>query len=103
MKAIGVGITVNLQDISFKIKSKNLYEDKIIDDTELYIKNEPIQWKFLEVLLDREHCVAVALNTHHNEKVPFKIVTFEELMQSCVPLIKEDESFVNDFFKKLDK
>lgn len=43
VKATGVGITINLQEISFKINTKQLNTDNIVDDTELYIKGEKIR------------------------------------------------------------
>lgn len=67
------------------------------------MKGDQIKWKFHEVLMESDHCVSVALDNQTAEKIPFRNITFEELMENCTPLLMEDESFVANFFKKLDK
>ncbi|KAJ8950688.1 hypothetical protein NQ318_012768 [Aromia moschata] len=57
VKAIGVGITIN---------TKRLSKDYIVKDTELYVRGEKLDWVFEEMLLDDDHCVAVALNRNRN-------------------------------------
>ncbi|XP_025829726.1 L-aminoadipate-semialdehyde dehydrogenase-phosphopantetheinyl transferase [Agrilus planipennis] len=64
VKAIGVGITISLQDLSFKIKTPCLSEKNVITDTELYVKNEKQNWIFEESLINNKHIVAVALNAN---------------------------------------
>lgn len=103
IKAIGVGINVNLQEISFKINTKSLHEDEIVDDTQLIIKDEKMKWVFHESLLDPNHCVSVALDNLSADKVNFKTLLFEELMEGHIPLLENDESFVTNYFAKLDK
>lgn len=103
VKAIGIGITINLQELNFKIKTKTLQEDQITDDTELFVKGEKLKWNFHEILLDSDHCVSVAIENQPADKMSFRSISFEELMQDCVPLITYDESFVNQYFSKLDK
>lgn len=103
VKAVGVGITVNLQEICFKINTKFLQEGHIVDDTELFVNGEKLNWKFHEVLLDPDHCVSVAFNNHSAPKIPFNLITFNELMQDCITLLGIDELFVTQYFAKLQK
>lgn len=103
VKAIGVGITINLQDISFKINTKELNVDNVVKDTELYIRNEKQDWFFDEFLLsDKNHCVAVATQARITSNCEFKMVSFQDLIQDVVPLLEEDGEYCRDFFKKLD-
>lgn len=53
--------------------------------------------------MNSDHCVSVALDNEYADKIPFSTITFEELMQGCVPLLTDDESFVKHYFAKLDK
>ena len=63
VKATGTGIVVDLQKISFKIKTSDLRIDAVVTDTELYINGTHLEdWNFEESLLDENHCVTVALN-----------------------------------------
>lgn len=101
VKAIGVGITVNLQDLSFKINTKELKRGKVVQDTELYIKNQKQNWFFDEVLMDDEkHCVAVATQEKIGEDCEFKLISFEDLVRNAVALLEEDGEYVRNFFKK---
>lgn len=59
--------------------------------------------QFHELLLDQEHYVSVALDDLYADKIPFTFISFEELMQGCIPLLEEDKSFVKEYFSKLDK
>ncbi|XP_071055572.1 L-aminoadipate-semialdehyde dehydrogenase-phosphopantetheinyl transferase [Onthophagus taurus] len=108
VKAIGVGITINLQDISFKINTKRLRKDVLVSDTELFIKNQKVNWEFQEMLLNDDHCVSVALNkTCLNEnfqpKSLFREISFEELTKNSIPLLESDEEYVKLFFNKIYK
>lgn len=103
VKAIGVGITINLQTIRFKINTKSLKEDEVVDNTELFVNGEKVNWKFHEVLVDPEHCVSVALDKQSAPKICFKMMNFIELMQDCVPVSEIDESFVKQYFTKPHK
>ncbi|XP_019869991.1 L-aminoadipate-semialdehyde dehydrogenase-phosphopantetheinyl transferase [Aethina tumida] len=104
VKAIGVGITVNLQDISFKINTKLLSKCHVVKDTELFIKGDKLSnWTFQEMLLDDEHCTAVAINSGDVEDCVFRELTFTELVADAIPLLEKDDVYCNNFFKKLDK
>lgn len=103
VKALGVGITVDLQDISFKINTEVLKKDLLVRDTELYIKAEKQNWIFEEMLLDDDHCVAVALKGTPVDSVLFKQLQFDEIVENCESVIENDANYVDLFFKKLDK
>lgn len=105
VKALGVGITVSLRDISFKIKTKMLHVGEIVRDTELFVNGVKENWIFEEGLIDEEHCVAVAMPFDVRERVDviFKELNFEEIIKGCVPLSEIDEDYCNAYFEKLDK
>ncbi|XP_023311405.1 L-aminoadipate-semialdehyde dehydrogenase-phosphopantetheinyl transferase [Anoplophora glabripennis] len=103
VKAIGVGITINLQDIRFKVNTSVLDKNFIVDDTELYIKGMKVNWKFQEMLLDDQHCVAVALNDTSNMNLVFREIDFSELMEGCVPFLPRDEQYCLNYFRKCER
>lgn len=104
VKAIGVGITINLQDISFKINTNRLSVNNIITDTELFVRGKKEPWLFEETMLDDNHCVTTALynaNGYDDYKfTQFNYLSFDELMKDAKPLLKEDSQYCDDFFKK---
>lgn len=102
VKAVGVGITVNLQKITFKINTPVVYRGDVVTDTELYIDGKKMPWIFEESLLDEEHCVATALNTDDYEPKEFTIIDFEELMENSIPLLDNDLEYCRNFFSKND-
>lgn len=107
VKALGVGITISLQDISFKIHTKSLIKNKVVKDTELFIKGEKQNWLFEECLIDEEHCAAVALpneeSIRNRNPILFEEINFDELIRNYVPILEKDEEYCNAYFKKLDK
>ncbi|KAJ8909696.1 hypothetical protein NQ315_002736 [Exocentrus adspersus] len=104
VKATGVGITVNLQDISFKINTNILSKEFIVNDTQLYVKGLKLEeWEFQEMLIDDFHCVSVALHKSNNETVIFREIAFHELMEGSFPLMIGDEQYCTDYFKKAEK
>lgn len=103
VKAIGVGITINLQDIVFKINTDHLSVGNIVNDTEIYVNDNKLNWNFQEALLDDEHCVSVALNKNVCREVKFEEISFDELMKNAVPFVQRDETFVNDYFGKPER
>lgn len=102
VKAVGVGITINLQNISFKINTKFLDKNFIVNDTELYIKGIKLDWEFQEMLLDDQHCVAVALS-NSSTSIFFREIDFNELIEGCVPLLPADEQYCLNYFKKPER
>jgi len=103
VKATGTGIAVDLQKISFKIKTSDLRIDEVVTDTELYVNGTRLEdWNFEESLLDENHCVAVALNGKGRDSDPltFKCLDFSELMSGSKPLLSVDPVYSENFFKK---
>lgn len=95
VKAVGVGITERLQNLSFKINTDKLNKVQITADTELHIYGEKANWFFEEMLLDDDHCVAVALDNKEflsNTNI-FKFITFNELTKNCISLLDQDEVY----------
>ncbi|XP_058456165.1 L-aminoadipate-semialdehyde dehydrogenase-phosphopantetheinyl transferase [Malaya genurostris] len=98
VKNVGVGITVDLRNISFTIKSNILSRNNVICDSTLKVNDEFMRnWRFEESLIDENHCVAVAL-----ENVPphvdlsqncFEILDYSELMEGNIPLLANDVSY----------
>ncbi|XP_074033695.1 L-aminoadipate-semialdehyde dehydrogenase-phosphopantetheinyl transferase [Leptinotarsa decemlineata] len=109
VKAKGVGITFNLKDTQFRVKTKKLSSVNLVTDTELYLNGIKLNWRFEEMLLDAEHCVSVAIGSDKDETIDcdgeslFKEISFEQLMENCVPLTEADETFCENYFKKLEK
>lgn len=104
VKALGIGITLDLQKISFQINS-DLIENKVSLDTDLYINDEKQPWIFEESLLDSLHAVAVALEKDKNSEDSlknntFKIMDLDELLKNAVALISQDLEYCKKFFLK---
>lgn len=102
VKAIGVGITVNLQDIRFKIHSKHIKQHCFTFDTELFVGNEKKNWIFEETLIDEDHCVAVALCCEKREGIEYEELNFTNLMSNAIPLLDFDQDYCKKYFTKLD-
>lgn len=113
VKNIGVGITIDLQKISFTIKTKQLSCNTVVNDTTLMVDgDEMTNWIFEESLLnDGTHCVAVSLNCNDNNNgqrieatTTFELLDFNKLMENSVPLLDEDLDYctaiLNKSFKK---
>ena len=61
VKAVGVGIGMDLKRIEFHVYSQ-LAQSSYVADTRVYIDGEVQEnWRFEETLLDDKHCVATAL------------------------------------------
>ena len=102
VKAIGTGITVDLQRISFRVNTLHLEIGQVVTDTELYVNGVHMKdWNFEESLIDKEHCVAVALaEKNMAESSPFHCLDFNELMKNCKPILLPDPVYSQNFFKK---
>lgn len=103
VKALGVGITINLRSTDFRTNSK-LAENSVTTDTVLYINGVKQDWLFEETLLNSQHCVAVALQ--ENEKAPnsqcntFEIIDSNKLFAGSVPLHPLDSHYTEKYFEK---
>ncbi|XP_070152982.1 L-aminoadipate-semialdehyde dehydrogenase-phosphopantetheinyl transferase [Polyergus mexicanus] len=106
VKALGVGIVVDLRSIDFRTNSE-LSQDSITTDTVLYIDGIKQNWLFEETLLDSQHCVAVALQENDNSlrlhNTVFKIINFDELISHAVPLFPLDPQYATQYFAKSEK
>lgn len=103
VKALGVGITVDLGAIDFKTNTK-LSEDSVATDTVLYLNGVKQNWLFEETLLNSEHCVAVALEgsneAQNSRDNTFKMISSADLLANSVPLFPQDPEYVEQYFKK---
>lgn len=101
VKTLGVGITVDLRKINFKI-STSLVDtpNSLISSTKVALNGQSEveqHWRFEETLLDYEHCVAVAVNQERPEEEEevqgegFRFIDFEWLIENVDPLRDEAE------------
>lgn len=106
VKALGMGIVVDLRSIDFRTNS-DLSEDSITTDTVLYIDGIKQNWLFEETLLDSQHCVAVALQENDNSlqlhNTMFEIINFDKLIAHAVPLFPLDPQYTTQYFAKSEK
>lgn len=102
VKAIGVGITINLRRIDFKINSDKLSKIKLVNDSELYVDGVKVNWSFEEMLLDDHHCVSVALDKGRMSNLLFSELSFSDIVEKAVPLSEFDEDYCENYYKKLD-
>lgn len=104
VKAIGVGICMDLQNISFQLNSDTLSYENPVTDTIVRINKEiRTAWKFHEWLLDPEHCVAVALSSSDSLKttpVPFTVLSWTDLVREAKPLLPPDMINCELFMRK---
>lgn len=103
VKNIGVGITINLQRISFNIKTEELTLNSIVNDTILKIDDTILNnWKFEEHLLDENHCAAISIKNPPSDYIPnnFEFLTFNDLLKNAIPLQELDESYARKVFCK---
>lgn len=114
VKALGIGISCDLQTISFSCPTPMLSQNIITTDTKLYLKgNLLLHWKFEETLLDPNHCVAIAFENkelsdmkHEETNVEvnkFTFLSFEDLTKSCIPFEEYEEHFWKSFQSKSEK
>ncbi|XP_014221736.1 L-aminoadipate-semialdehyde dehydrogenase-phosphopantetheinyl transferase [Trichogramma pretiosum] len=104
-KALGMGLTIDLRKIDFKIKS-SLEKNKIIQDTVVYVNDERQNFLFEESLVDNEHVVTVALENQspysesNLDLMKFKILTPADLLRDVSPLLPEDINYCKNYFSK---
>ena len=103
VKNIGVGITVDLRNISFKINSSVLEVKQPVTDTTLTVDGNLVtNWTFHESLIDYDHCVAVAIdNPEENSPIiPFEIIDFPFLVENYKELLPKDEIYCKKVLEK---
>ncbi|ODN00464.1 L-aminoadipate-semialdehyde dehydrogenase-phosphopantetheinyl transferase [Orchesella cincta] len=108
VKAVGVGIVIDLRSIDFTTKSE-LGSD-LVTDTTIKVNGVPSpEWKFEERFLDDLHIVTVAkcyaLPDNENNGDPscvpdFENVTLDFLTEGMTTLGDEDQDWVDEFLKK---
>lgn len=107
VKNIGVGITVDLQKISFAIKTPRVDVGHFVTDTNLTVNGELIHdWVFEEAMLDSTHSVAVAIDLRgesYKEPRVYEFLNFENLMTGSIPFLEKDQTFYENFLKKEEK
>uniref|UniRef100_H2ZG08 L-aminoadipate-semialdehyde dehydrogenase-phosphopantetheinyl transferase n=1 Tax=Ciona savignyi TaxID=51511 RepID=H2ZG08_CIOSA len=101
VKALGDGITYDLQSLNFKVLSPLTNVET--NDTQLAVSGSTeTDWRFIETMLDENHCVCVAINkqTVEGSTSSFKLLTFEDIMALAKPLCKAsdiEEQFLSSF------
>lgn len=106
VKALGVGIVIDLSSIDFRTSTK-LSQSRIVTDTILRIDEAPQNWLFEETLLDSEHCIAVAL--HKNGEASessgkmFEVLDIDTILSNAVPLATEDAVYTKHYFEKQEQ
>ncbi|XP_028050848.1 L-aminoadipate-semialdehyde dehydrogenase-phosphopantetheinyl transferase [Monomorium pharaonis] len=106
VKALGVGVFVDLGSIDFRTNSE-LSEDLITTDTILCINGIKQNWLFEEILLDSRHCVAVALQENDNalglHSTTFEMLNYDKLMAHAVQLFPIDPQYTIQYFEKYEQ
>lgn len=105
VKNIGVGITVDLRSISFKV-AENLKKGEVIISTTLEVDGVlQSNWRFEETLLDDDHIVAVALEDPHDEPFQdsYEVLDFLDLMAGSEALFEPDHDYTEAVMKKIHK
>lgn len=84
VKNLGVGLTVELEKISFGIQMDDLDSSKIVTSTTLSLDDVPAKyWLFEEQMLGDEYCVAIAYrDCVPSDESNFRFLNFDELLVS---------------------
>lgn len=108
VKNIGVGITINLQSIDFRLHTQHLFMDHVIRDSQVCANGNLLpNWIFEESMLDGDHCVAVAITNPTAEYLNlcaedcrFEMIDFKTLMLDALPLNEIDAEYCRSVFQK---
>lgn len=103
VKALGIGIVIDLEQIDFRTNSK-LNDRLVTTDTDLYVNGVKQNWLFEENLLNN-HVVAVALQGGQEEvlnaeKNLFEIIDAGELLAQSVSQLAPDAKYTEKYFEK---
>lgn len=111
IKAIGSGLSFDLQRVEFHPLPYHMQEGSVYSQTTMHLdQEEESNWTFEECLLDEHHHIAVAVekaaensNASSFKKAvppPFTLLTFNELIAKATPLSDEDPLYWESFRKK---
>lgn len=111
VKNIGVGVTVNLRNIEFRMYNENVDKYDVLRNTVCYVDGQLLSdWLFEESLLDDEHCVAVAVKNPAPEYLQlttddllFERIDFQTLMQDAIkirPFLAIDDEYCQKILTK---
>ena len=111
VKALGVGITLDLRTISFQLNSSLENRLEIRNDTKLYLNGSVVRnWIFHEYLFeDGNHCATVAFETNTDngiepKKLSFDFLSVDDLLiQNCANCDDVRSRFCDLFFEKVTK
>lgn len=106
VKALGIGIVIDLQNLDFHTNSK-LCVDSVVNDTVLYYQGVKQNFTFQETMINSDHCVAVAIEnidtTDLSNNFQFEELNFHHLVENALPVSNEDQQFCDDYFRKIEK
>lgn len=107
VKAIGVGIVIDLKTIDFQTKTDSSGVGVVASDTTVRVDGVlETEWEFEERSLDETHLVAVAKKLEDKDKPSSEVIPdFEEvcldfLLENMTPLAEEDGGWVDKFLGK---
>lgn len=117
IKAIGTGLSFNLQRVEFHLSPQPITEGQVQRRTVLHLDGEEEDtWMFEESLLDADHHVAVALGLQTKPLVgqphspsfsalpptSFTHLVFDDLVALASPLTEEDTAYWDSFQSKAE-
>ncbi|XP_056297689.1 L-aminoadipate-semialdehyde dehydrogenase-phosphopantetheinyl transferase isoform X2 [Pseudoliparis swirei] len=115
IKALGTGLTFDLQRLEFHVSSEPLARERAQRRTMMHLDGEEdADWAFEESLLDPAHQVSVALGPASSSPPPlppplpppppacFTLLSFGDLIASASPLTEEDPACWDGFRGKAD-
>lgn len=92
VKAVGLGLGINLQTLEFDPKG-TLEERRVICDTTIKINGaRDERWKFEETLLDEDHVAGVAIQDGKSETEPFQKIKFLDILSNTHCQLRELDS-----------
>lgn len=105
VKNVGVGITVDLEKISFCINTPELSTECVSSDTTLQVDGKNMsRWTFEESLIDSDHGAAVAIENLPDDPgytpLPFETIDFHNLIKDWKPILAVDLTFCEQILNK---
>lgn len=105
VKALGVGITVDLQKIQFSVQDLQHSTEGTIECLSSTLSVDDVaqnQWCFEEQMIDDQHCVCVAIDgrIRPDRAVPFQFLAVDDLVNHDWVLQQLDPKLAVDFDSK---